>query len=319
MSTGITLLGPVAFDGTTIRVGDVKLDIAHCAFKEVDFSFSPQYGLLLLNEATRVKAQRLLCELAELPLVDDAKKHLIRQAYEKGFEMAQFELEQYRQFVPIEEPKFYAERGYGKELDMRVVSLVSNKKALRFYSSSDMRAIVPHLPLNVYHFGTTYAGFGLTVERYRWLLGREKDFFVFVEELCRYLGYVRGDACSVCFNKYFEDPKQAYELLVAIRCRVSGRECRDKLFATLEQKSFLEFSLGLFVLVGWSVFFVSNNGEVQRLCYSKRVEMREAILKAYDKGKLPTKIEEVKDCDTLRRVAEVVGKLRPELTLLILP
>jgi len=75
----------------------------------------------------------------------------------------------------------------------------------------------------------------------------------------------------------------------------------------------------LFVRNGWFTFYVSNDGDVHRLCYNKRVELREAVQKAYAKGKLPTKMEEVTDSDTLKRMAEAVGKIRPELTLLILP
>jgi hypothetical protein len=299
--------------------GGVKLSVECCEFEGVDFSFTPQYGLLLLRKETKVEAQWLLKELAELPLADKVIKDVIRQACDKGFKLAQLELERYRQFVPTDEPKFYAEMDYGKQLDMRVISLVTCEKTLRFYASADMRQVVSQLPVNAYRFCTTYTGFILTEERYKGLLGREKDFFGFVDELNRYTGYIRGDTCSICYQKYFEDTEQAYELLREIRNKVSGRESRDQLFQTLERNGYLEFSEGLFVRNGWSTYYVSNNGDVQRLCYNKKVEMREAILKAHAKGKLPTKLEEVTDNLTLKRIAETVGKTRPELTLLILP
>jgi ribosomal protein L24E len=108
-------------------------------------------------------------------------------------------------------------------------------------------------------------------------------------------------------------------MLKAIGGKVGGRECRDQLFQTLDRNGSLEFSEGLFVRNGWSTFYVSNDGDVQRLCYSKKVEMREAVLKADNKGKLPTKLEEVTEDHTLKRIADIVGKTRPELTLLIIP
>ncbi|MDR0460825.1 MAG: hypothetical protein LBH62_05260 [Nitrososphaerota archaeon] len=190
---------------------------------------------------------------------------------------------------------------------------------MRFYVSTDMNTIIPQLPNNVYRSCITYTGLSLTLERCRIVLGHEKEFFAFIEELIRYTNYVRGDTCSVCYRTFFEDTQQAYQLLKAIGGKVGGRKCRDQLFQTLERKGYLELSSGLFVRSGWSTFYVSNDGDVQRLCYSKKVEMREAVLKAHDKGKLPTKLENVTDNLTLKRIAEIVGKNRPELTLLILP
>ncbi|MCL1970578.1 MAG: hypothetical protein FWF66_03880 [Candidatus Bathyarchaeota archaeon] len=257
---------PVTYDGITVVVGKVRLVVKECMVEGVDFSFTPKYGSLLLQDETRVEAQHLLCEIAGLPLSDNAKQDLIHQAYDKGFKMAQLELERYKQCIPTSEPKFYSEVGYGKQLERHLVSLVSSERALRFYVSADMNNIISQLPNNVYCSCITYTGLSLTPERYRLVLGREKEFFGFVEELIRYTSYVRGDACSVCYRTFFEDTQQAYELLRVIGGRVGGRECRDQLFQTLERKGYLEFSLGLFVRSGWSTFYVSNDGDVQRFC-----------------------------------------------------
>ena len=190
---------------------------------------------------------------------------------------------------------------------------------MRFYISADINTISPQLHNNVYRSCIIYTDLTLTPERYQIVLGHEKEFFAFVEEPIRYTSYVRGDTCSVCYRAFFEDTQQTYKLLKTIGGKVGGRECRDQLFQTLERKGYLEFSLGLFVRSGWSTFYVSNDGEIRRLCYSKKVEMREAVLKAYTKGKLPTKLEEVVEDHTLKRIADIVGKPRPELALLIPP
>jgi len=81
----------------------------------------------------------------------------------------------------------------------------------------------------------------------------------------------------------------------------------------------LEFSEGLFVHDYWSTYYVSKNGEVHKLCYSKKVDMREAVLRAYEKGTIPTKLEEVKEERLLREIAEIVGKARPDIAFVILP
>lgn len=321
MSTNSTIISePVSFDGEKLVTGDVKLFVERCKVEGVAFSFSPQYGLLLLKNETKTEAQKLLKAFTEVPLLsDNAQNDLIHQVCTNGFKWAWLEFERYKQSVPTKgEPKFYAESGYGKSVNERIISLVSAEKALRFYASEDMSPVVKQLPLNVYKSSMVHTSFSLTLERYRGVLGREKDFFAFVEELYRYVGYLRGDTCNECYRRYFEDTAGAYELLKIIRSKVSGRERRDQLFQTLERDKVLEFSEGLFTYVGWSAFFVSNNGDVQRLCYKKQVDAREAILRAYVKGKLPTKLEEEKEPNTLKRIAEIVGKVRPELTLLIL-
>jgi hypothetical protein len=313
--------GPVTFDGETLVVDGVRLSVERCEVEGANFSFSPLYGLLLLKDETRGEAQKLLNELTAVALLsDDTKKDLIRQVCSKGFKEVWLELERYRQHIPLNgEPKFYAEAGYSKQLDGWIVSLVSAEKALRFYVSTDMQSVLKQLPINVYRSDMVHTCFSLTLERYCGLLGREKDFFVFVEELNRYMSYIRDDTYRVCFRRYFEDPVGAYSLLRVIRSKVCSRESRDQLFDALERNKVLEFSLGLFVRSGWSTFYVSKDGDVQRLCYSKQVETREAVLRAYQRGRLPTKLEEVTDNLALKRVAEIVGKTRPELTLLILP
>jgi hypothetical protein len=156
--------------------GGVRLSVEYCEFEGIDFSFTPQYGLLLLRDETKVEAQGLLKELAELPLSDKVIKDVIRQACDKGFKLAHLELERYRQFVPTDEPKFYVEMDYSKQLDMRVISLVTHEKTMRFYASADMRQVISQLPVNAYRFCTTYTGFSLTAERYKGLFGRETGF-----------------------------------------------------------------------------------------------------------------------------------------------
>ena len=67
---------------------------------------------------------------------------------------------------------------------------------------------------------------------------------------------------------------------------------------------------------GWVDYFVSNSGEVQQLKYGENVEVREAVLRAYEKEKRPTKVIPVEGRRVLRSVVEVVGKVRLERALL---
>ncbi len=318
MSTSIISM-PFDFDGETLSKGSIKLSVDRCDVEGINFYLPPQYGLLLLREETKVEAQKLLNELTTISITDTTRKDMVKQACGKGFKFVWLQLQQYKQHLPNSEPKFYAELNHNRQIETSRIVLVTTERAMRFYASEDLNPTISQLPLNVYNSPIEYTRFELTLDRYRWLSGREKEFLDFVQELNHYIDYIRGDTCEVCYNKFFEDTSQAYHLLKEIRDKASSRASRDQLFQTLESKCFLAFSEGLFVHSDWSTYFISKNGEVHRLCYSKKVDMREAVLRAYEKGKLPTKLEDVKENFTLRHIAEIVGKVRPDLALVILP
>lgn len=314
-----TITVPFDFDGETLSRGNVKFSVDSCDVEGVAFYVPAQYGLLLLKEETKAEAEKLLKELSATSINSDVQKDLLREACEKGFKIVWLKLQGFKQHVPNGEPKFYAERRYDKTIDKSRIALVTGGKALLFYKADDLDPILSQLPLNVYDCPKEYTRYDMNLARYRSLIGREKEFIKFVEELSRYSEYIRSDAADVCFTKFFENTSEAYELLKQIRDKASSRESRDQLFRTLEDKKFLEFSEGLFIRDYWSTYYVSKNGEVYKLCYSKKVDEREAIQRAYEKGKLPKKLEEVKEERELRQIAEIVGKVQPELALVILP
>jgi len=310
---------PFDFDGETLSRGNVKFSVDRCDVEGIAFYVPPQYGLLLLKEETKAEAEKLLKDLTATSINSDIQKDLLKEACEKGFKIVRLKLQQYKQHIPNNEPKFYAELSYDKTVDKSRITLVTAEKALLFYKADDLDPTLSQLPPNVYNCAKEYTRYDMNLARYRWLIGREKEFIKFVEELSRYSDYIRGDAEDVCFNSFFENIAEAYELLKQIRDRASSREIRDQLFRTLETKKFLEFSEGLFVRDYWSTYYVSKNGEVYKLDYRKKVDEREAIFRAYEKGKVPTKLKEVQKESTLREIAEVVGKVRPELAFVILP
>jgi len=314
-----TITVPFDFDGETISRGNVKFSVDNCDVEGVAFYVPAQYGLLLLKEQTKAEAEKLLKELSATSINSDVQKDLLKEACEKGFKLVWLKLQRFKQRIPNGEPKFYAELSYDKTVDKSRIALLTAEKALLFYKADDLDATLSQLPLNVYDCPKEYTRYDMDLARYRSLIGREKEFIKFVEELSRYSDYIRSNAGDVCFNRFFENTCEAYELLKQIRDKASCRESRDKLFRTLKDKKFLEFSEGLFVRDYWSTYYVSKNGEVYKLCYSKKVDEREAIFRAYEKGKVPTKLEEVQEENVLREIAGVVGKVRPELAFVILP
>jgi len=314
------LASSFVFDGKTFTKDNLTFSIERCRVEGVGFDLPPKYGLLLLSEETRVEAQRLLDELEQMSLTVDVNDSLARQVCEEGFCGVWGLLEKYRQNTPSDEPRFYAEYRFG-QLDSRVVSLVSREKTVRFTVSGDLQSVLSLLPSNVYQSTVGYSSFRLTFGQYQKLVGREREFYEFISVLDRCFAYVRNNTCVFCFERFFEDSKQAHVMLRQIQSKVGCRVQRDKLYLKLEQEGVLEFSLGLFVRIVWTTFFVSRDGQVHRMCYSSKVVMREAILRAYTKGTLPPpdKLEEVNDDYNLRRIAEIVKKVRPDLAFIILP
>lgn len=314
-----TITVPFDFDGETLSRGNVKFRVDSCDVDGVNFFVPSRYGLLLLEEDSKNEAERFLRELSATSISDHIQKDLLKEACEQGFRLVWHKLQEHKQNIPNGEPRFYAELSYDRTVDKSRIALVTREKALLFYKADDLDVTLAKLPLDVFDCSKEYMRYDLNLARYRWLIGREKEFVKFVEELSRYSDYVRGDAAGVCFTTFFQNTNEAYELLKQIRCKASSRESRDQLFRTLEDKKLLEFSEGLFVRDYWSTYYVSNSGDVYKLDYSKKVDEREAVYRAHEKGRVPTKLEEVQEERVLKEVAEVAGKVRPELALIILP
>jgi hypothetical protein len=311
---------PFTFDGRSVSSSNVTLTVSECLVEGVDFWIPKQYGLLLLREKTALEAQTLLKELLMAPFTGEIKRQLVIQACDCGFESANVRLKQYKQHLPTSTPAFYvAEKNLHQKWYSWDVFLVTDKASICFNVSENLRTTIAHLPQDVYIHRFQYGSFDLDLAQYQKLAGRETEFFDFVENLCQCMEYIRGDACRACYSLYFENVERAETMLGELCSRVGSRGRRDELFRTFMDKGFLEFAGGLFVRSVGSNYFISNNGEVHKLQYGKKAAEREAVLRAYEKGKLPTKLVPVEGNSILRSVAEVVSKVRSELALVILP
>ena len=163
-----------------------------------------------------------------------------------------------------------------------------------------------NLPVNVYCRPSSTI-FTLTVDRFKTAVENAEEFFDFIKELKRIYGFVSDKRRMECFIKFFEDRKQAYEMLKALS-KDAGRRIRR------------EFSEGFFVYnEWWGAYYVTKNGEVYRFKCTKPVDIREAVQRGVEKGKAPKKIEPVEDERVLREIARAVGSVKPELTLIISP
>ena len=85
----------------------------------------------------------------------------------------------------------------------------------------------------------------------------------------------------------------------------------------------MEFKAGFLVYnpFSWrrSVFYVTRNGEVYALDYEKVTRLKKVVKRCVEKGKVPERLKPVDDDCTLREISRLVGKIKPELALVISP
>ena len=307
------------YDGKTLTKGKVRLHVSECEVEGVNFGVPIEYGALLLHEETEKEAWRLLEEVSISPFMDKVKTVLLETACKEGFEKAWSLLEKFNREAPRGKPRFYANLNvFDLTADGRFVVLTDGKSAFEF-SLSPLMPENLNLPLNVYCRPSSII-FTLTVDRFKTAVENAEEFFGFIKELKRIYGFVSDKRRMECFIKFFEDRKQAYEMLKALSKDAGRRIRRDEIYRTLVEKKVLEFSEGFFVYnEWWGAYYVTKNGEVYKLKHAKPVDIREAVQRGVEKGKAPKKIELVEDERILREVARAVGSVKPELTLIISP
>ena len=308
------------YDGKTLTGGRVRLHVSECEVEGVDFGVPIEYGALLLHEETEKEAWRLLEEVSRSPFMDKVKTALLETACKEGFEKAWSLLEKFNREAPRGKPRFYANLNvFDLTADGRFVVLTDGKSAFKFSLSPSQMPENLNLPVNVYCRPSSTI-FTLTVDRFKTAVENAEEFFDFIKELKRIYGFVSDKRRMECFIKFFEDRKQAYEMLKALSKDAGRRIRRDEIYRTLVEKKVLEFSEGFFVYnEWWGAYYVTKNGEVYRFKCTKPVDIREAVQRGVEKGKAPKKIEPVEDERVLREIARAVGSVKPELALIISP
>ena len=316
------------YDGTSVSAGKVRLLINACIVEDVEFEVPVEYGYLLLRPDTSEAAWRFLKELNEAQLLKFAKTALLREAVDHGFARAWRRLEEFKAEAPNGKPRFYSSPRYmlsGQcepewKADEDYVTITDGSSAFKFTLS---RGFKVDLPLNVYCNPEGSRRYSLTPQTFKLAAEHISEFFPFIKELCEAEYYITRPRGELCFKKFFEDREEAYKLLREIRRDVARRRRRDEIFDTLRAKDILEFKAGFLVHnpFSWrrSVFYVTRNGEVYVLDYEKVTRLKEVVKRCVEKGRVPERLKPVDDDRTLREIARLVGKIKPELALVISP
>jgi len=311
---------PFKFDGKKLENEGIKLYVDRCEVEGVNFPVPKQHALLLLNEEIKAEAWKFLKEVSKAPLIEDAKTGLLEKCYAEGSEPAREMLQRFLQHAPRGRPRLYAKADATFEwrTDTHRIVMTDGEAGFEFYTYYDLNAEQLGLPINVY-CEPTYTTFSLGMDHYRKIIGHEEEFFNFIKNLHKARGHILKSTLEKCYSLYFQDKAEAFTMLKEITARAAYRERRDALFSKLKRDGFLQVQGGLFIWSGWHTYYVSEDGGVFRFKSSDGADTREAVLKAYEKVKKPTKLIEVEDGEELKSIARMVGRAKPELVVVILP
>jgi len=311
---------PFRFDGEKLENECIKLYVDYCEVEGVGFPVPKKYALLLLNEEIKAEAWEFLREVSKAPLMKDVKTALLEKCYAEGSKPAREMLQKFLQHAPRGRPKFYAKTiiKFGSEIDTRRIVMTDGETGFEFYAYTSLSVGQLGLPINVY-CKPTCTTFSIGIDHYRKIIGHEVEFFNFIKNLCKARGRVLNRTLNKCYSLYFQDKAKAFAMLKEITARVAYRERRDALFDKLKRDGFLQVRGGFFIWSGWRTYYISEDGGVFRLKSRDGADTREAVFKAYEKGKRPAKLIEVEDEQELKSIAQMVGRVKPELVVVILP
>ena len=302
------------FDGENLNSEGMTLNVRSCFVEGVEVPV--HYAILLLNNETRNEAWCFFRKIKNVTLMRGVREHVLETVFEKGFEKGWCLVKKLEAEAPRGKPRFYVKANWDMKPDEHHVDITDGEKCFRFWTEFNAAKI--GLPPNLYT-EYTYTGFGLTKKMYDEASGCLREFFAFTEKLNNASEFISSTRAEEALQTFFSDRQKAYEMLARIEVDASRRKRRNKLYERLENEGVLKFSEGYIIHTWRSVYFVSEDGYVRKPDYKKSISVKEAVFRAVEKGKLPKKMGEVEDRGKLRDVAEVIGKIKPELVPVILP
>jgi len=308
--TGVTL--PFTFNGKEFAYGRLRFSVDSMACVEgFDLGVPAKYALKLLGGDG--DAWRLLEATAKAPLLGEVKTKLLELAFNEGPTSAWKTLGIYVENAPNGKPRFYRPQ-YGNHR----VDLTDGSTGVSFYLCNDLRGAVSRLPVNVYCETKGIRRFELNLNLYTQASAQIDDFFKFTCRIADVSHYATISRVERCMRTYFSNRAEAYKLLAEMERDAVRRRERDAFWNRLEREQAVGCAGGIIVRYGAAAYYVTGNGQVLEF-FQRDAELRESVYCAYKRGKPPKQVSEVADPDVLRKVAEAVAKLRPELAIVIAP
>jgi hypothetical protein len=304
------------YDGKRLQKGSVNVEIADVTVREEEIPKA--FLFMLLDEETSKRAWQLYDMVGGIIHRKIAREYLFTLAYDKGLDAA-FELaKKFKQEWPRGKARFYFEPNYLMNPDISRVELTDGETAFSFPCLPFEPA---ELPVNPYA-ETEYTPHTLSVETYLKAECCADEFFEFTKRLMASRLSVRETTIEETFNLFFTDRAKAHRQLIEIERKFAYVQERNSACNQLNREAIVPFAAG-YLIVGSSYpqpyYYVTTVGDVFKLNYNNTTDTKKAIEKAINHGVTPKKIVPIRDKESLGEIATIVGKLRPDLTLVIAP
>jgi hypothetical protein len=313
------VVGLVEFDGHIACSGRLRMNISSCWVEndEDSVGIPNKFAVLLLNEAIKDEAYRLLDAAIALTGIRFVRDHILEKAYAEGFEEAWKLVERLRVEKPDGTPKFYQASTHNFAPRGDELVLTDGNDGFKFDTDFNVDSL--KLPLNAY-VEPMWTGFTLTRQRYEEAYNHLKEFFTFTSRLMSTVYHISSGRKHQIFEAFFMDRAKAYTLLKAAETDAKHRQKREELYNMLEKERVLKTSNGYIAYAGWhDVYYVSENGEVYKLNY-ENTGLREAVLRLWKTSKIPKKVSKgFTDSWDQQKVIEAIGKINPALALILAP
>lgn len=297
-------------EGTwTSSSGDVRLNVRTYYFRDVEVPGC--YALLLLDDNRGEEARRLLQELTSLTKVKYVRKQVLQTACEKGFAEAWRTVEAYRAQAP-HGPRFYMSP------NTWCITFTDGSVGFEFSTDFDVKSL--SLPVNVYVDTNPYS-FYMNLSMYRKAESHLESFWKFMKRLDRCYDHLltrrKNKIIEAFFSSSVEGEDEAFALLKDAEKDVTHKIEREEAFEDLRRREVVGICGGYVAMFAGDVYLVSENGEVRKLVHGS-TQLEDIVFRLIH-GK-PTKTNSVAaDENELAAVGKIVGKVRPDLALVIIP
>jgi hypothetical protein len=302
------------FDGEEAFSGEICLKVNGCRFGEVEIPCN--YAVLLLKEDYNGEAHRLLQELTELTKAGWVRSSILNTACGKGFGEAWKLVERFRDEAPNGKPRFYMDscRDWDMTPDLNYVVLTDGDVGFIFR----VGFIVKGLTVNAY-VTPTYLPFTLSAYAYKEAERQIGEFWEFAKRVRKCKEHLSDLRIEKTLQVFFSNRDEAYKLLEAAEADANHICRREETFNNLQHEGVLNVQGGYLVGSGGNAYQVSEDGAVYKLDYRKPVDLKEAVLKMVEGGKPLKKLAEVNEEWELTVVGKHIGKVRPDLAIVIIP
>jgi hypothetical protein len=178
--------------------------------------------------------------------------------------------------------------------------------------------IVKGLNINAY-VTPTHLPFTLSAYAYKEAERQIGEFWDFAKRVRKCKEQLSDLRIEKTLQAFFSNRAEAYKLLEAAEADANHICRREETFNNLQHGDALKVQGGYLVGSSGNAYEVLEDGAVYKLDYQKPIDLREAVFRVVEDGKPPKKLAGVSEEWELTAVGKRIGKVRPDLAVIIIP